>query len=226
MKELSIPRLVLMACLLLSRLMVSVKLAVEKMVSVKNIFSWTDSQIALWWIQQRRKDWKIWVQNRVEAILGNVNVENWDFVPTSLNPADICTRECSVGKLESCLLWWNGPQFLLGGKEMWTSQEFLLPKNVDLEEKGSREVVSSVNVNFSGSEVGIGKVIDCGRFSSLNKLVRVTGFMLRYVHNLKAFLSGSEVTKGDLLFEEIEKSKLIWLKYEQYFMKNSFIYRQ
>ena len=97
-----------------------------------------------------------------------------------------------VDKLQSCLLWWNGPEFLLGGKEMWPSQEFLLPKNVDLEEKGSREVVSSVNVNFSGSEVGIGNVIDCGRFSSLNKVVRVTGFVLRYVRNLKTFLIGCE----------------------------------
>ena len=148
-KELSIPRLELMACLLLSRLMVSVKLAVEKEVSVKNIFCWTDSQIALWWIRQRRKEWKIWVQNRVEALRQNVNVENWGFVPTSLNPADICTRECSIGKLESCLLWWNRPEFLLGGKEMWPSQEFLFPRNVDLEEKRSREVVSNVNVNFS-----------------------------------------------------------------------------
>ena len=38
MKELSIQRLVLMACLLLGRLMVSVKLAVEKEVCVKNVF--------------------------------------------------------------------------------------------------------------------------------------------------------------------------------------------
>ena len=166
-KELSILRLELMVCLLLSRLMVSVKLAVEKEVSEKNIFCWTDSQIALWWIRQRREEWKIWVQNRVEAIRENVNVENWGFVPTSLNPGDICTRECSVGKLKSCLLW----------------------------QKGNREVVCSVNVNFSGSEVGNGKVIDCGRFSSLNKLVRVRGLVLRYVHNLKAFLSECEVTK-------------------------------
>ena len=117
------------------------------------------------------------------------------YLLVSLIPADIYARECSVGKLKDCLLWWNEPEFLLGGKEMWPSQEFLLPKNVDLEEKGSREVVSSVNVNFSGSEVGIGKVIDCGRFSSLNKLVRVRGLVLRYVHNLKAFLSECEVTK-------------------------------
>ena len=68
MKELPIPRLELMACLMLSRLMVSVKLAVEKEVFVKKIFCWTDSQIALWWIWKRRKEWKIWVQNRVETI--------------------------------------------------------------------------------------------------------------------------------------------------------------
>ena len=37
-KDLSIPRLELMACLLLSRLMVSVKLAVKKVVSVKIFF--------------------------------------------------------------------------------------------------------------------------------------------------------------------------------------------
>ena len=39
-------------------------------------------------------------QKRIETIRENVNVENWGFVPTSLNPADICTRECSVGKLK------------------------------------------------------------------------------------------------------------------------------
>ena len=32
---------------------------------------------------------------------------------------------------------------------------------------------------------------------------------------------GVKLQKGDLLFEEIEKSKLVWVKYEQYFIKNS-----
>ena len=76
-KELSIPWLELMACLLLSRSTVSVKLAVEKEVSVKRIFCWADSQIALRWIRQRRKEWKIRIQNRVETIRENVVVENW-----------------------------------------------------------------------------------------------------------------------------------------------------
>ena len=101
----------------MGRLMVSVKLEVENEVSVKNIFCWTDSQIALWRIRQRRKEWKIWVQNRVEAIRENVNVENCGFVPTSLNPVDICTRECSAGKLKSCLLWRNRPEFFWAGRK-------------------------------------------------------------------------------------------------------------
>ena len=52
-KELSVPRLELMACLLL---MVSGKLAVEKEVSAIKIFRWADSQIGLWWIRKRRKE--------------------------------------------------------------------------------------------------------------------------------------------------------------------------
>ena len=49
MKKLSIPRLELLACLLLARLMVSVVDAVKSEVSVKDTICWTDSQIAIWW---------------------------------------------------------------------------------------------------------------------------------------------------------------------------------
>ena len=126
-KELSTPQLELLACLLLSSLMVSVKLAVEKEVSVKKIFCWTDLQTTLWYFRQRHKQWKIRVHNRIETIRENVVVENWGFVVTSVNPAEICSRECSVGKLKSCFLWWKGPEILLDGKELWPSQEFLLP---------------------------------------------------------------------------------------------------
>ena len=47
MKKLSIPRLELLACLLLARLMVSVVDVVKSEVSVKDVICWTDSQIAI-----------------------------------------------------------------------------------------------------------------------------------------------------------------------------------
>ena len=48
MKDLSIPRLELLACVLLSKLVVSVVHAVRLEVQVRNVFCWTDSQIAVW----------------------------------------------------------------------------------------------------------------------------------------------------------------------------------
>ena len=51
MKDLSIPRLELLACVLLSKLVVSVINAVRLEVQVRNVFCWMDSQIAVWWIK-------------------------------------------------------------------------------------------------------------------------------------------------------------------------------
>ena len=59
MKDLSIPRLKLLACILLSKLVVSVINAVRLEVQVRNVFCWTDSQIAVWWIKQSNKRWNV-----------------------------------------------------------------------------------------------------------------------------------------------------------------------
>ena len=56
---------------------------------------------------QRRKEWKVWVQKRVETI---GMFQKSSFLPTFLNLEDICTIECSVGKLKNCLLWWHSPE--------------------------------------------------------------------------------------------------------------------
>ena len=47
MKDLSIPRLELLACVLLSKLVVSVINAGRLEVQVRNVFCWTDGQIAV-----------------------------------------------------------------------------------------------------------------------------------------------------------------------------------
>ena len=92
MKDLSIPRLELLACVLLSKLVVSVINAVRLEVQVSNVFCWTDSQIALWWIKQSNERWNVWVQNRVEIIRNNISSVHWFYVPSSQNPVDIATR--------------------------------------------------------------------------------------------------------------------------------------
>ena len=58
LKAVTIPRLELLACLLLSKLVVSVRKAVEVEVEIGSVMLWSDSEIALYWIRGLRNELK------------------------------------------------------------------------------------------------------------------------------------------------------------------------
>ena len=84
-----------MSCLLLSRLIVSVKKALSVQVKMSNVVSWSDSNVALYWVKSVTKKRKIWVENRVSEIRENVGVDCWPYVPTVCNSTDVATR-CKI----------------------------------------------------------------------------------------------------------------------------------
>ena len=102
---LSIPQLELLSCLLLSEQMKAVFDAISTQITINELFCWSDSQIALWWINQVQKSWKIWVENRVKKIRSNVPIDSWRYVRTDQNPADIATRRVIPCVLLGNLLW-------------------------------------------------------------------------------------------------------------------------
>ena len=108
----TVPRLELLACVLLSKLIVSVKKTVAGLLNIRNVFCWSDSQTLVWWIRQVRKDCKVWVENRVQVIRKNVVPEYWMYVPTDTNPANVTNRFLSPNAFVSCEIWWKGPDFL------------------------------------------------------------------------------------------------------------------
>ena len=62
----------------------------------------------------------------------------------------------------------------------------------------------------------IGSVMDIYRFNSLVKLLRVTGYVKRFIEQLKRL-----VKKKDLIKDELETSNILeaeeeWLKHEQF----------
>ena len=90
----------------------------------------------------------------------------------------------------------------------------MLSEDKDLEENvvdPCRE--GSTNVN-GVENVGVGEVIDIGRFSSLETLLRVTGYVMKFVRNLKKVPNKGESINGELLFDEVENAKLLGAKYE------------
>ena len=67
--------------------------------------------------------------------------------------------------------------------------------------------------------VGVGEVIDSCKFSSLGALLRIAGYALRFIYNLKFKIKGqSDFREGEISVEQIDESKNLWVKYEQYFI--------
>ena len=95
LKKLSIPRLELLACVLLSKRLGQVKSASQGRIFINEFFCWTYSEVALCWIKGKEKCWGPWVQNRVVNLRKVVNRERWFHVSGVLNPADIPTGVCS-----------------------------------------------------------------------------------------------------------------------------------
>ena len=73
LKSFTIPRLELLACVLLSKLLVSVLEALKGEVKVRAMFCWSDSMVAQCQIKEVHKQWGEWVQKRIEVIRGNTS---------------------------------------------------------------------------------------------------------------------------------------------------------
>ena len=93
LSEQAIPRLELLSAVVLSRLIHSVKEALSSEMKIDKLFCWTDSKIAWYWIVQSQKEWKPFVQHRVDEIRKLVPEECWNHCPGADNPADLLSIE-------------------------------------------------------------------------------------------------------------------------------------
>ncbi|XP_066599853.1 uncharacterized protein [Prorops nasuta] len=93
-KTTSILRLELVAAALLVKLLVHVKTSLVG--SCDAIRCYLYSQVALAWIAKQPVHWKTFVANRVSYIQTHLPEASWHYVPTKLNPADLCSRGTSV----------------------------------------------------------------------------------------------------------------------------------
>ena len=50
--------------------------------------------------------------------------DQWRYVPTKLNPADLGTRGALVQELATDDCWWHGPSFLQCGEDEWPERKF------------------------------------------------------------------------------------------------------
>lgn len=206
-KQISIPKLELLACRLLVELMNSVCNALKDIVFIEQVVYWSDSEVALAWINGVGKKWGLWIQNRVDQI-HQLSKGPWYHVPTSINPADIGTRESSgIQFMKGNKLWWEGPPTLL---KKFTHPEKIV---IDIPDAISFMVQDDVPTVTAEPVINLRNLITPENFSTLYRLLLVTGLVLRALNIMRRM--SIHVEELELTTEETEKALELWIKTEQ-----------
>ncbi|XP_069946012.1 uncharacterized protein [Cherax quadricarinatus] len=165
LKDCSIPKLELTAMLLGARLGKYVEEVLSNL-RVTHTYVWTDSEVALQWVQNDRSKLP-YVRNRVKEIRELQSTSTILYVPTDQNPADLISRGVTHRKLSKSELWFKGPDWL-PARDCWPEQKFV-------------ETISSI-VHFAGEHDT--ELFDPRRYSSWRKLIGVTEMVFRFVRKL------------------------------------------
>eukprot|EP00794_Sanderia_malayensis_P011549 gene11549-biopygen9219 len=163
-----------------------------------SVHLWTDSEIALFWLNSKRK-LKQFVQNKVDAINSKFPSSFWGHTSSTDNPADLASRGCSTVLLATSALWQHGPKWLCDPPS-WP----LWPKP----STSSTVVLSAViDQHVHTQEFSIGNVIDVNRFNSYSRLLATSVYVYRFCHRTG--------TTGPPTTSEIEAIERAWFKSEQ-----------
>ncbi|XP_076392692.1 uncharacterized protein LOC105661897 [Megachile rotundata] len=185
-KSVSVPRLELCAAVLLSKLYHKVRESIR--LNFTKIRLWTDSTIALCWINTSPHLLKTFVANRVSIIQSYSQPQEWFHVNSLENPADAISRGQLPSEFLQNQLWLNGPVWLSQTENTWPLVEH---HSIDTPEL-RKVVVLKTTCDDTIFE----------RFSSWNRLIRVIAYCIRFCkviskrHHQKDFLTTAELNKA------------------------------
>ena len=207
-KQISTPRLELTAAGLNSKVAKVVRRELDY--EIKSEFFYSDSTIVLGYIKNQSKRFKRFVANRVRAITKRSDRDQWFHVDGEINPSDVATRGLKPGS-DKVDLWLNGPSFL------WEKVEFeKIPcESFDVPDSDPECVSSPIKVNVvqaSDSWVDIVSYFEA-KYSSFSKMLRVLGYVKKFVSKLKRHKVSSDLNVQDLDESFLTLKGLIQKKY-------------
>ena len=117
----SVPKLELRAAILGSKIHKKIKDAIR--LQIEKAYLWTDSTAVLKWITSKDGRFSKYVARNVAAIELRTMGDEFKYVPTASNPADIASRGESPSKASSDSMWIKASNFLRGKEDEWPHLE-------------------------------------------------------------------------------------------------------
>ena len=130
-------------------------------------------------------------------------------------------------------LWFHGPSWITESQESWPDQ--LNPKQlIDTDpQEFAEELRNEPTVNLFTStkqlqRVNLENIIEISACSSLYKLLRVTGLIVRFRNNLKLCVlkNRDELKYGEVSAEEVQAAERLWIRSIQESLSNERNYDQ
>ncbi|KAL2082436.1 hypothetical protein ACEWY4_022254 [Coilia grayii] len=141
---------------------------------------YTDSKVVLGYIYNESKRFYVYVHNRVQRIRHSTNPEQWNYVRTEDNPADLASRSVPASHLTQTM-WFSGPTFLRklsNQSEPFQSFSLVSPES-DVE---VRPDVKSYVTHLHGKGLSIQRF---ERFSTFQSLQRAVALLIHVARSFK-----------------------------------------
>eukprot|EP00795_Rhopilema_esculentum_P000677 gene677-biopygen7196 len=205
----SISRLELVSGQMAANMAINVHSALKGL-PIISVNIWMDSMVALFWITNPGKLWKVFVANRARKIaeITDKLAIKWRYCPSNSNIADIGSRGANIEKMVKGE-WFEGPEWLLSEKD-WPDQPDLKSSSaVNSEFKPMKETV------FHANEVESDEWEQLLERKTYWQTLRTMAWGLRFVKNCLAKVKKGKLTKGQLTTEEILSARDYWVRKEQ-----------
>jgi len=180
------PRLEMLACLIAARLSKTI-VDFHKENEIE-IFCWSDSEIVLNWLKNDNIKLPKFAVSPVEEVLELTKQENWNYVDSKNNVADIATkfRRFDFGNVNS--VWFQGPIFLKMPRSHWPKQKFgrnnvSLVGNINQESNFITDAIKLPPIDCELMSDYIIDLLSPGITSRWSKLVRAVGRALKIYYN-------------------------------------------
>ena len=202
-KQLTIPRLELNGAVIASRIRAFIITMMR--ISFERCLHLTDSQIVRSQIQKESHGFATFVAHRIAEIQETTSPDEWWWIETKDNPADMTTRCKSPSDLDSHSEWQEGPHYLTKPIEEWPIHKTCV-ESVTLPDRMSIKLTHATNASLSM----INELIT--KYSSWYKLSIAVAWLRRFVTFMK---NKENVSTGHITVTEIKDSKVRILAFVQ-----------
>ncbi len=197
----SIPRMELMA----ATLALDLRTAIIQALPVKDsaVTFWTDSTNVLCWLNADSRMLHTFVGTRVARIQQQTEREQWRWVDTKNNPADIPSRGVTANKLaEKDNIWFCGPPFLREAREQWPHRHGDPQPSEDTMREVKKETGFAMITQSKNNNDGYDEEKDIikdtfGERSSWTRLVRIIAWCKRVKQRSDGPLTPGELQQAE-----------------------------